>query len=95
MWMLITSNFTGWESMKISKIKIYVYIRNISQESLMPSYYLYKIRKSCEAEQAKTLSFFDNLTPENFNDLKTAKKNYAECIRKVKNYIANNNAVAA
>lgn len=61
----------------------------------MPSYYLYKIRKSCETQQANILSFFDNLTPENFNDLKNAKSAYAECIRKVKSGIVNGNAVSA
>jgi len=50
----------------------------------MPSYYLYKIRKGCEAQQDKLLSFFDSLTPENFNELKNAKSAYADCIRKVK-----------
>lgn len=62
---------------------------------MIPSFYLYKIRKGCEEQQTKILNFFDNLTPENFNDLKKAKSAYVECIRKVKSEIVNSKAVSA
>jgi len=55
---------------------------------------LYKIRKSCSTEQSKILGFFDDLTPEKYHLLKEAKKNYSECIRKVKSDLLKNIEIA-
>ena len=47
-----------------------------------------KIRENCGKEQNNILEFFEKLTPENYNELKKAKKNYSDCIKLTKSELS-------
>ena len=56
----------------------------MNQGALFPNYALFRIRENCSDEQKKLMEFFENLSPKDFTELKKAKKQYSECIKKTK-----------
>ncbi len=43
-----------------------------------------KIRENCVKEENNLLEFFEKLSPENYNEMKNAKKEYSDCIKTTK-----------